>query len=62
LGPAEWKKRGKEFDNAEELDAFAARKVRELNKYDDALEMREEVKVLVVSEKMTKEEFIARLR
>lgn len=30
LGPAEWKKREKECDNAEELDTFAAQKVREL--------------------------------
>lgn len=59
LGTAEWAKREKEFNNAEELEAFAARKVSELNEYDRALEMREEDKALVDSGKMTKEEFIA---
>jgi len=59
LGAAEWAKREKEFDNAEELEAFAARKVSELDEYDRALERREEDKALVDSGKMTKEEFIA---
>jgi hypothetical protein len=56
---AKWAKREKEFDNAEELEAFAARKVSELDEYDEALEEREEDKALVDSGKMTKEEFIA---
>jgi hypothetical protein len=43
-------------DNAE---AFAARKVNELDEYDEALEKREEDKALVDGGKMTKEEFIA---
>jgi hypothetical protein len=59
LGAAEWAKREKEFDNTEELEAFAARKVSELDEYDEALEKREEDKALVDSGKMTKEEFIA---
>ncbi len=42
-----------------ELEAFAARKVSELDEYDEALEKREEDKALVDSGKMTKEEFIA---
>jgi hypothetical protein len=59
LGATEWAKREKEFDNAEELEAFAARKVSELDEYDEALEKREEDKALVDSGKMAKEEFIA---
>jgi len=59
LGATEWAKREKEFDNAEELEAFAARKVSELDEYDEALEKREEDKAIVDSGKMTKEEFIA---
>jgi hypothetical protein len=59
LGPTEWAKREKEFDNAEELEAFAERKVSELGEYDKALEKREEDKALVDSGKVTKEEFIA---
>jgi hypothetical protein len=58
LGATEWAKREKEFDNAEELDAFAARKMSELDEYDKALEKREKDKALVDSGKMTKEEFI----
>jgi hypothetical protein len=38
-----WNKHEKEFDNAEELDAFAARKAHELEQYDDALEKAEEM-------------------
>jgi hypothetical protein len=45
--------------NAEELEAFAARKVTELDEYDEALEKGEEDKALVDGGKMTKEEFIA---
>lgn len=58
LGATMWAKREKEFDNAEKLKAFAARKVRELDEYDKALEKREEDKALVNSGKMIKEEFI----
>jgi hypothetical protein len=60
LGAAEWAKREKEFDNTEELDAFAKRKVSELDEYDAALEKMEEEKAFVDSGKMTKEEFIAK--
>ncbi|KAH8730969.1 hypothetical protein GQ44DRAFT_746813 [Phaeosphaeriaceae sp. PMI808] len=59
LRATEWAKREKEFDNTEELEAFAARKVSELDEYNDALEKREEVKAFVDSGEMTKEEFIA---
>jgi hypothetical protein len=62
LGSVEWNKHEKEFDNAEELDAFAARKVHELEEYDDALEKAEEVRAFVDSGKATKEEFIATIR
>jgi len=58
LGTIEWAKREKEFDNAEELETFAERKVSELDECDEALEKREEDKALD-SGKMTKEEFIA---
>lgn len=61
VGEGEWKEREKEFDDEEELEAFAARKVRELDEYDDALEKAEELKDLVDSGEMTKEEFMARL-
>lgn len=60
LGDTEWAEREKEFANAEELEAFAARKVSELDEYDEALEKREEEIALVYSGKMTKEEFIAK--
>jgi len=59
LGATEWAKREKEFDNTEELEAFAARKVSNLDDYDEALEKMEEDKALVDSEQMTKDEFIA---
>ncbi|KAI9695767.1 MAG: hypothetical protein M1820_008439 [Bogoriella megaspora] len=59
FGLLEWKRCEKEFDNAEQLDAFVARKVRELEEYYDALDKREELKALVDSGQMTSEEFIA---
>ncbi|TAQ90749.1 hypothetical protein B7494_g929 [Chlorociboria aeruginascens] len=58
LGATECAKREKELDNTEELEAFAAQKVSELDKYDEAFEKREKDKVLVDSGKITKEEFI----
>ncbi|KAL5362777.1 hypothetical protein BJX96DRAFT_166930 [Aspergillus floccosus] len=60
LGPGEWARREKEFDDPDELEAFAARKVDELEKYDEDLEKMEEKKALVDSGQMTKEEFVAR--
>jgi hypothetical protein len=59
FGATEWATLEEEFDNEEELNAFAARKVSELDEYDKALEKREEEKGLVDSGKMTKEEFVA---
>lgn len=59
VGATEWAKYEKEFDNVEELEAFAARKVKELDEYDEALEEIEGYKALLDSGKMTKEEFIA---
>ncbi len=41
----------------EELEAFAAQKVRELDDYDVALEEKEKEKELVESGKMTREAF-----
>ncbi|OAT03176.1 uncharacterized protein BDCG_17964 [Blastomyces dermatitidis ER-3] len=55
----EWLKREEEFNNTEELEAFAVRKVSELEEYDQALEKREKDKALVDSGMMTKEEFVA---
>ncbi|RAK99711.1 uncharacterized protein BO80DRAFT_456414 [Aspergillus ibericus CBS 121593] len=52
--------REKAFNHVEELEAFAERKMNELDKYDEALEKIEETKVLIDSGKMTKQEFIAR--
>ncbi|KAF9894734.1 hypothetical protein FE257_006624 [Aspergillus nanangensis] len=60
LGAAEWAKHEKEYDLADELEGFASRKVKELEKYDEALEQMEENKALMDSGKMTKEEFIAK--
>jgi hypothetical protein len=60
LGDAEWAKREEEFDIAEEeLEAFAARKVSEMDEYEKALEKREQDRALVDSGQMTKEEFVA---
>ncbi|THC87445.1 hypothetical protein EYZ11_013107 [Aspergillus tanneri] len=59
IGATEWARREKEFDKAKECEAFAARKVSELDKYDNALEKMEENKALVDSGNMTKKEFIA---
>ncbi|RLL97665.1 hypothetical protein CFD26_105433 [Aspergillus turcosus] len=59
FGLTEWARREKEFDNAKELEAFASRKVSELDRYDEALEKMEENKALMESGNMTKEEFIA---
>lgn len=56
---AKWAKHERQFDNTEELEAFATRKVRQLNVYGEALEKVEEDKALVDKGKMTKEEFIA---
>ncbi|KAL3474560.1 phosphotransferase enzyme family protein [Aspergillus californicus] len=56
---ATWATREKEFDDTKELEAFAARKVSELERYDEALEKIEDEKGLVDSGNMTKEEFIA---
>lgn len=58
IGDDKWAEHEKEV-NDEELDAFAALKVRELDKYDEALERMENEKALVDSGKMTKDEFIA---
>jgi hypothetical protein len=58
LGATEWAKYEKEFDNIEELEAFAVRKVSELDKYNKALEKRKEDKALVNSGKIIKEVFI----
>jgi hypothetical protein len=44
-----------EFDNAEELEEFTARKLGELDRYDAALEKLEGDKELVDSRRMTKE-------
>ncbi|KAJ5477831.1 hypothetical protein N7530_003340 [Penicillium desertorum] len=60
LGATEWARRGMEFDNPKELEEFAARKVREINMYEEALEEMEKSKALVDSGDMTKEEFIAK--
>lgn len=59
VGEGEWKQQEKEFDDKEELEAFAKRKVLELDQYDDALEKAEELKALVDSGEMTREEFMA---
>lgn len=60
LGPEEWARREKEFDDPQILEAFAARKVSELDKYDKDLENMEERMSLLDRGHMTKEEFIAR--
>lgn len=54
LRDAKWAQYEKGCGNAEELGAFAARKVIQLDEYDEALEKREEEKVLVDSGKMIK--------
>jgi hypothetical protein len=59
LGATAWARHENEFENEEELEAFAAQRVSELDEYDEALEKREEDKALVDSGKMTKEEFVA---
>lgn len=59
LGPTEWARRESEFDKAKELEEFAARKVSELDMYDEALVNAEEKKELMDSGDMTKEDFIA---
>jgi hypothetical protein len=59
FGATEWSKREEEFNNTEELEAFAAQKVSELDEYDEALEKMEEDKALMDTGEMTKEEFIA---
>ncbi|KAJ5041509.1 uncharacterized protein L3040_005094 [Drepanopeziza brunnea f. sp. 'multigermtubi'] len=62
LGTAKRAEREKVFDNAEELDLFAARKVGELDEYYKALEKRDKDKELVDSGKMTNGEFVVRTR
>ncbi|KAJ5496260.1 hypothetical protein N7463_008247 [Penicillium fimorum] len=58
IGEDEWVRQEKEFDNME-VEGFAARKVSELNKYDEALEKLEESKSLVDSGDITREEFVS---
>ncbi|KAL4985841.1 hypothetical protein BDW68DRAFT_164298 [Aspergillus falconensis] len=59
FGDTEWVRREKGFDDAMELEAFAARKISELDKYDKDLEKLEDKRALVDSGNMTKEEFVA---
>jgi hypothetical protein len=59
FGANEWTEHKKEFNDIEDLKAFAERKARELVEYDEALERREEDKALVDSGKMSMEEFLA---
>lgn len=59
LGPEEWARREREFDNPKELEAFAGRKVNDLDKYDEDLEKMEERISLIDSGHITKEEFVA---
>ncbi|KAJ5869161.1 hypothetical protein N7455_004102 [Penicillium solitum] len=49
IGETEWARREKEFYNSSELEAFAERKVNELDKYDEALEKLEQTRLLVDS-------------
>lgn len=55
----EWARRKEEFKIAEETEAFAARKLSELEKYEKTLEEIQKKKALVDSGDMTKEEFLA---
>lgn len=55
LGYMEWNKHKKDFYNVEELDTFAARKMHELERYDDALKKVEVIRAFVDNEKVTKE-------
>ncbi|KAJ5885482.1 hypothetical protein N7495_009992 [Penicillium taxi] len=48
-----------EYENAKELETFAAQKSRGLDLYDEVLEKLEEAKALVDSGDMTKEGFMA---
>ncbi|KAJ9256316.1 hypothetical protein DTO195F2_5892 [Paecilomyces variotii] len=59
LGASEWTRREKDFENTEELEAFAKRKVDELEKYEEALDKISDNKALVDRGQMSKEEFIA---
>lgn len=60
LGASEWARREKDLDDPEELEAFAERKVGELDGYDVALEKLEEMKVLIDSGGLTKVDFISK--
>jgi hypothetical protein len=60
LGDEEWTRRGEEFGDDEELEVFGARKVREEEEYDAALEKLETDKELVDKGEMAREEFIAK--
>lgn len=59
VGTSEWAKREREFDQPELLEAFASRKINELDNYDEALEQMEEKKALMDGGKITREEFLA---
>lgn len=58
IGETEWARR-EEIYNPSELEVFAERKVKELNKYDEALEKLEQSKLLVDSGDMTMQEFVS---
>ncbi|KAL4914481.1 phosphotransferase enzyme family protein [Aspergillus aurantiobrunneus] len=58
LGATGWAKRENKFNITKEDEEFAARKLDELDKYDEDLEKLEEKKALVDSGNMAKEEFI----
>ncbi|KAL4894944.1 hypothetical protein BDV59DRAFT_200720 [Aspergillus ambiguus] len=59
LGPEERARREKQFDDPKEREEFAARKVNELDKYDEDLEKIEERISLLNRGHITKEDFIA---
>ncbi|KAL2827721.1 hypothetical protein BDW59DRAFT_179007 [Aspergillus cavernicola] len=61
FGTDEWAKHEKEFNNTEELEAFAEQKVSDLYQYNKAVEKIEVDKALVDSGRMTKEFLIALL-
>jgi len=59
IGATEWERREKDFQNEDELEKFAARKVGELDIYDEVLEKLEENQAIMESGNMTKEQFVA---
>ena len=62
VGGVEWRDQMDDIKNTEEVQGFVAKKMRDLEVYDEKVDKVEHYKALVDREAMTKEEFVATVR